>query len=80
LSIKEWRISTTLTPEGKEIFSLAPLAGLNFLFTPDPTPDFAEIKELLLQGTKEADTKIRSRGIIISHDAIVLRRKLQEES
>jgi len=41
-------------------------------------PDIVKIRELLLQGTKEADKKIRQMGIVISHDAIVWRRRIKQ--
>ena len=78
LRAKKWRINTS-TYKGEESLSLAPL-NVDVLFTEEPIPDFTKIQKMFLEGTKANDNNIRNMGIVISHDAIVFRRKYKEEN
>lgn len=74
LRAKEWRLETL-----EDSLSLTPYS-IDVLFDNRNLPSLTEIKELFLKGTKANDNKIRNMGIVISHDAIVYRRKHKEES
>jgi len=81
LILKRWRLETYTSDDDEESFSLTPLS-LDAIFNHDSDiPNLTELEEKFLQGKKELDDEIRRQGIIISHQAIVLRRKkLEEES
>lgn len=80
LILKRWRLETYQSDDEEESFSLIPLS-LDSIFNHDSAiPDLTELQEKFLKGKKELDDDIRRQGIIISHQAIVLRRKLVEES
>ena len=79
--LKRWRLETYQSDDEEESFSLTPLS-LDSIFNHDSDiPNLPELEEKFLKGKKELDDDIRRQGIIISHQAIVLRRKkLKEEN